>query len=530
MLKDSYDKIASGKTYVTDSPVSTGVDKTVLEKMAYEDMTFDAMFKRAELIVNYAWTPSEEIKTHYSEDDKCNNTYIRLDGSKGITFKKGLTVFGVPYHLRTNHVTLAKYAKIASSNFYNSNMKDPQYGSCCAGFVAEVFGKSYLPADKGNNVSCVNTHHFYDWNVGATAYYNNNSVIYQQYSSSDQRYAANLVKAGDALRSAPHIIWIYKVDTANDKVIYYEQTPPVAVRKEVSYSTFVSMYKSYNYVIRPNTLTLGHPNYSYDAKGGCGYFTTWHVANALYLRKAASNSTTGATLINSNEVFYVDRISQDGIYAHVTEVEGDTSRNGWVKAELIQHAVSPLPFKDVKRNSWYEDPVLRAYTNGITAGVSADKFGVTGAEQYVTRVQLVTFLWRLMGSPKADSANFSDADKNSYYYDELKWAYSIGFRFKGKYDTNPNVFGVKNTDGTYRKATREETVYAIWFAVGKPSSNANTPFNDIGSVDPDYVTAVRWVYSMGITSGTSLSTFSPTNILKRTETVTFLCRLARLPK
>jgi len=47
------------------------------------------------------------------------------------------------------------------------------------------------------------------------------------------------------------------------------------------------------------------------------------------------------------------------------------------------------PFTDVKEGKWYYDDVLWAYENGITSGVSKDKFGIG---QPCTREQVVAFL------------------------------------------------------------------------------------------------------------------------------------------
>jgi N-acetylmuramoyl-L-alanine amidase len=62
--------------------------------------------------------------------------------------------------------------------------------------------------------------------------------------------------------------------------------------------------------------------------------------------------------------------------AEVLAVEYGLSRKG-------------CPFTDVKEGKWYYDDVLWAYENGITSGVSKDKFGVG---QPCTREQVVAFL------------------------------------------------------------------------------------------------------------------------------------------
>ena len=44
-----------------------------------------------------------------------------------------------------------------------------------------------------------------------------------------------------------------------------------------------------------------------------------------------------------------------------------------------------------------------------------------------TRAQIVTFLWRANGSPKADGANpFTDVSADAYYYDAVLWAVKEG--------------------------------------------------------------------------------------------------------
>ena len=50
-------------------------------------------------------------------------------------------------------------------------------------------------------------------------------------------------------------------------------------------------------------------------------------------------------------------------------------------------------FVDVPEDSYYEEAVNWAVENGITNGVSSDRFYPDGL---CTRAQIVTFLWRAM--------------------------------------------------------------------------------------------------------------------------------------
>ena len=78
-------------------------------------------------------------------------------------------------------------------------------------------------------------------------------------------------------------------------------------------------------------------------------------------------------------------------------------------------------FVDVATGSYYEDAVDWAVENGITTGVSANRFDPNGV---CTRAQAVTFLWRAAGSPepKTNTMPFTDVNAGSYYYDAVLWA------------------------------------------------------------------------------------------------------------
>ena len=81
------------------------------------------------------------------------------------------------------------------------------------------------------------------------------------------------------------------------------------------------------------------------------------------------------------------------------------------------------PFTDVSANDYYYNAVLWAVENGITTGVSADRFA-PGAT--VNRAQTVTFLYRANGSPAANGAGFSDVAADEYYANAVAWAVRSG--------------------------------------------------------------------------------------------------------
>ena len=83
------------------------------------------------------------------------------------------------------------------------------------------------------------------------------------------------------------------------------------------------------------------------------------------------------------------------------------------------------PFVDVKPTDFYYKPVLWAVENGITSGMDATHFGPTA---YCNRAQVVTFLYRTMGSPDVGAATnpFADVAAGSFYEKPVLWAVENG--------------------------------------------------------------------------------------------------------
>ena len=83
------------------------------------------------------------------------------------------------------------------------------------------------------------------------------------------------------------------------------------------------------------------------------------------------------------------------------------------------------PFTDVPEGSFYYEPVLWAVRKGITTGATATTFNPNGNCQ---RAQVVTFLWRAAGSPEPTSTEnpFTDVKESDFYYKAVLWAVEKG--------------------------------------------------------------------------------------------------------
>jgi hypothetical protein len=169
-------------------------------------------------------------------------------------------------------------------------------------------------------------------------------------------------------------------------------------------------------------------------------------------------------------------------------------------------------FTDVATSAYYYDPVVWALKNGITEGKTATTFDPTGT---CTRGQIVTFLYRLAGSPSVEGVEnpFTDVKSTDYYYDAVLWAVQN-----------------KITDG--RTATtfapkeyckRSEIVTFLYRYEGEPAVTGTGSFTDVAS-GTYYYDAVLWAVQNKITEGTTATTFAPNAYCKRGEAVTFLYR------
>ena len=183
-----------------------------------------------------------------------------------------------------------------------------------------------------------------------------------------------------------------------------------------------------------------------------------------------------------------------------------------VDASFIGDGAAEKPdarFDDVSANAYYADAVEWAVSKGITSGTSANTFNPDAS---CTRAQMVTFLWRANGSPKADGATpFTDVSADAYYYDAVLWAVEQGITS----GTSATTF---SPDAT---VNRGQTVTFLWRANGSPMVDYAMSFTDVDA-NAYYAGAVRWAVSEGITSGTSGNSFSPNADCTRAQIVTFL--------
>ena len=237
-------------------------------------------------------------------------------------------------------------------------------------------------------------------------------------------------------------------------------------------------------------------------------------------RKSASEGTIVTITVSPNSGYQLDQLN-------VTDVNGKaltlTDRgNGRYTFSMPNRKVSVTaafkaettrkenPFTDVPQDAYYKDGVLWAVQKGITSGTTETTFSPHAS---CTRAQMVTFLWRAAGSPKASGSNpFGDVPADAYYYGAVLWAVENGI-------TSGTSAATFAPDAT---VTRGQTVTFLYRAAGSPTVSGSG-FSDV-QANSYCADAVAWAVQKGITSGTGSGRFSPDASCTRSQIVTFLYR------
>jgi hypothetical protein len=170
-------------------------------------------------------------------------------------------------------------------------------------------------------------------------------------------------------------------------------------------------------------------------------------------------------------------------------------------------------FQDVPPGAFYEIPVEWLVFAEITTGTTATTFS---PNRPVTRGEVATFLWRMMGKPTAPSAcGYDDSrDPNAFFARPVCWAKSAGL-----------VDGAEARNFfPSRVLTRGEMAGFLWRIAGQNRASSPHLFSDVPSDDSGTGPAVRWLRQFGITNGVSDGRFGPAQAVNRGQMAAFIYR------
>ncbi|MCR4671045.1 MAG: S-layer homology domain-containing protein [Saccharofermentans sp.] len=170
-------------------------------------------------------------------------------------------------------------------------------------------------------------------------------------------------------------------------------------------------------------------------------------------------------------------------------------------------------YKDVTDSSkfWFK-PTNYLTNTGVVKGYDNQTLFKPANE--CTRAQMLTFLWRLAGSPapRSSTCTFSDVSSSDYFYKPVIWAVEKGITtgYSG------GLFKPRNV------CSRAQTVTFLWRMAGKPApSSTRSSFIDVES-SAYYYKATIWASEMNILAGYADNTFRPEEKCLRRQMVTFL--------
>jgi len=167
-------------------------------------------------------------------------------------------------------------------------------------------------------------------------------------------------------------------------------------------------------------------------------------------------------------------------------------------ATPIPTPTPPIPFTDVSEDSPYYDAVVWAYKNGIAS--DGETFGPSDT---CTRGQVLTFLWRAMGSPEPWIMEnpFDDTSPDDWYYKPALWAYQ-------------HNIATSTTVNPGNPCTNAEALTFLWRAEGKPDM-----LTTLAASGTYYGQPVAWADKNGLFTGAE---FDPAAPCSRADLMSYL--------
>ena len=234
--------------------------------------------------------------------------------------------------------------------------------------------------------------------------------------------------------------------------------------------------------------------------------------------KSVTWTSSDATVATVNENGLVTAVSEGS--ADITVTTDDGGFTAVCKVEIAKK----ISFKDVAdENLWYYDSVYWAVRNNVTSGMGEGTFQPMAK---LSRAQAVTFLYNLAGRPDVSglpAKEFTDVSKTAWYYNAVKWA--VANKITSGYGTG--TFQPNATCNRAMIVTFLANYAKVAGTYKEPTTSAS--FKDVKATDW-FRKSVDWAVENGITSGYGQGTFSPNVTCNRAMMVTFLKKVAELPK
>lgn len=225
------------------------------------------------------------------------------------------------------------------------------------------------------------------------------------------------------------------------------------------------------------------------------------TASSFVIITNHAHATVGA-LTHIKNVWYFTVTAEDGVTTASYTVTVTTAalptpiKPAVDNTKPASDSKPKLPFTDVSTSDWFYSDVMFVYENGLFSGTDSRSFSPNAS---MTRVMLVTVLYRLEGEPAGTgSSSFSDVRSGSYYEKAVAWAAANGI-----------VTGTGSTSfSPDAKVTREQLAailyrYAQYKKLDTDAGAKLDSFSDAGNVSGYASEALSWAVSEGLINGAS---------------------------
>ena len=179
--------------------------------------------------------------------------------------------------------------------------------------------------------------------------------------------------------------------------------------------------------------------------------------------------------------------------------------------------VPAAPFADVPRNAWYVGAVDCAVAKGLAFGTTRTTY--TPARD-VTRAQMASFLNRillrsLIGATLPAAPDLFSDDAGSPHESAINTLALLGV-------LNGTSPGAYSPHATVTRAQMAAMLVRLQERIAGPMATSGVPFTDVAA--SPHAAAIDKVFTAGITTGTSATTFSPNAGVRRDGMSVFLVR------
>jgi hypothetical protein len=177
----------------------------------------------------------------------------------------------------------------------------------------------------------------------------------------------------------------------------------------------------------------------------------------------------------------------------------------------------PVTFSDVPADHPFFGEVAWLVQHQVADGFEDGTFRPLAP---VSRQAMAAFIHRLSGSPAPppSAPTFSDVGPDHVFREEIAWLAGSGL-------------SQGYADGTFRPAapvSRQAMAAFIHRSAGSPALPSGAPtFRDVGPTNP-FVTPIRWLAAVGVTTGYADGTFRPQAPVSRQAMAAFLYRASQL--